>query len=85
LSKLPNTGAFNDNVSSDMLETEEKGLHPILYRMEVLTPLSSCGWVVLWESTPGLVSSGVDLRLGGGLPSNLEIGVVINFNLKIGI
>ena len=72
-------------MSSDMLETKEKGLCPIQDGTEVLTPLSSCGWVVLWESTPGLVSSGVDLRLGGGLPSNLEIGVVIDFNLKIGI
>jgi hypothetical protein len=48
-------------------------------------PPTSCGWVVLWESTPGLVSSGVDLHLGGGLPSNLEIGVVIDFNWRIGI
>ena len=78
--KLPNAGAFDDDVSSDMLETKEKGLHPIRDGTEVLTPLSSCGWVVLWESTPGLVLSGVDLHLGGGLPSNLEIGVVINFN-----
>jgi hypothetical protein len=68
-----------------MLETEEKGLHPIRDGTEVLTPLASCRWVVLWESTPGLVSSGVDLRLGGGLPSNLEIGVVIDFNWKVGI
>jgi hypothetical protein len=37
----------------------------------------------LWESTPGLVSSGVNLRLGGGLPSNLEISVVIDFNWKV--
>jgi len=83
--KLPNAGAFDDDVSSDMLETEEKGLRPIRDGMEVLTPLSSCRWVVLWESTPGLVSSGVDLHLGVGLPSNLKIGVVINFNLKVGI
>ena len=83
--KLPNAGAFNDDVSNDMLETEEKGLRPIQDGMEVLTPLSSCGWVVLWESTPGLILSSVDLRLGGGLPSNLEISVVIDFNLKVGI
>ena len=68
-----------------MLETEENGVRPIRDGTEVLTPLSSCGWVVLWESTPGLVSISVDLCLGGGLPSNLEIGVVIDFNLKIGI
>jgi hypothetical protein len=68
-----------------MLETEEKGLCPIRDGTEVLMPLASCGWVVLWKSTPGLVSSGVDLCLGGGLPSNLEIGVVIDFNWKVGI
>jgi len=78
--KLPKAGAINDDVSRDMLEIEEKGLHPIRDGREVLTPLTSCEWVVLWESTPGLVLSSVNLRLGGGLPSNLEIGVVIDFN-----
>jgi len=78
--KLPKAGAIDDDVSRDMLEIEEKGLHPIRDGMEVLMPLTSCEWVVLWESTPGLISSSVKLRLDGGLPSNLEIGVVINFN-----
>ena len=83
--KLPNAGAFDDDISSDILETEEKGLCLIRDGMEVLMPLSSCGWVLLWKSTSGLVSSGVDLRRGGGLPSILEIGVVIDFNWKVGI
>jgi hypothetical protein len=68
-----------------MLEIEEKGLCPIQDGMEILTPLTSCGLVVLWESTPDLVLSSIDLHLGGGLPSNLEIGVVINFDQRIGI
>ena len=83
--KLPNARAFNVDVSSDMLEIEEKGLRPIRDGMEVLMPLTSCRCVVLWESTPDLVLSSINLHLGGGLPSNLEIGVVIDFNWKVGI
>src|SRR5882762_1420602 len=37
------TKVFPDDASSDMLETEEKGLCPIQDGMEVLMPLTSCG------------------------------------------
>jgi len=68
-----------------MLETKEKGLRPHTRwdGSSYASGLLRVGGIVGVHPRPYI--KGVDLRLGGGLPSNLEIGVVINFNWKVGI
>jgi hypothetical protein len=75
--KLLNTGMFGEDVSSDIPEAEEKGLHPICDGMDVPMPLDKpivvCAQVAFWESPTNGALSGISQCLGGGLSSTVEI------------